>query len=167
MALRATDFSATTLAGEEIPLSSFQGEVLLIVNTASRCGFTPQYRALEELQKTYASQGFSVLGFPCNQFGEQEPGTADDIAGFCSREFAITFPMFAKTEVNGENAHPLYIFLKGAQPGLLGLFGWNAVKWNFTKFLVGRDGRVVARYAPTTGPESLKPEIEKLLRVKT
>ena len=164
MPARVTDFSAVTLSGEEMPLSSFQGDVLLIVNTASRCGFTPQYRGLEELQQAYAPQGFSVLGFPCNQFGEQEPGTADDIANFCSREFAVTFPMFAKVDVNGEAAHPLYKFLKSAQPGLLGLFGWNTIKWNFTKFLIGRDGQVVARYAPTTKPESLKGKIEKLLR---
>lgn len=161
---RVTDFSATTLAGEELPLSSFKGKVLLIVNTASRCGFTPQYRGLEDLQQTYASQGFSVLGFPCNQFGEQEPGSNDDIANFCSREFAVTFPMFAKIDVNGDGTHPLYKFLKRARPGFLGLFGWNAIKWNFTKFLIGRDGQVVVRYAPTTKPEWLKGEIEKLVR---
>lgn len=167
MPVRVTDFSAITLSGEEMPLSSFQGDVLLIVNTASECGFTPQYRGLEELQKAYVSKGFSVLGFPCNQFGGQEPGTADDIASFCSREFAVTFPMFAKIEVNGEHAHPLYTFLKSARPGLLGLFGWNAIKWNFTKFLISRDGRVVARYAPIAKPQSLKGKIEKLLRART
>ncbi|MBX9709875.1 MAG: glutathione peroxidase [Xanthobacteraceae bacterium] len=163
MPSRVTDFSATALAGEEIPLISFQGQVLLIVNTASACGFTLQYRGLEELQQAYAPRGFSVLGFPCNQFGEQEPGSSDEIAGFCSREYAVTFPMFAKIEVNGDAAHPLYKFLKGARPGLLGLFGWDAIKWNFTKFLVGTNGHVVARYSPITKPESLKGKIEKLL----
>ncbi|HEY0219154.1 MAG TPA: glutathione peroxidase [Afipia sp.] len=158
-----TDFSATSLAGEEVSLASFQGQVLLIVNTASKCGFTPQYRGLEDLQKAYAPRGFSVLGFPCNQFGEQEPGSSGEIANFCSREYGVTFPMFARIDVNGEAEHPLYRFLKRAQPGALGLFGWNAIKWNFTKFLVGRDGKVAARYAPTAKPESLRNRIEKLL----
>lgn len=160
---RVTDFSATALSGEEVSLASFQGQVLLIVNTASRCGFTPQYRGLEDLQQAYAPRGFSVLGFPCNQFGEQEPGSSGEIASFCSREYGVTFPMFSRIDVNGETAHPLYKFLKNARPGMLGLFGWNAIKWNFTKFLVGRDGQVVARYAPTAKPESLKGKIEKLL----
>lgn len=160
---RVTDFSATDLTGEDVSLASFQGKVLLIVNTASKCGFTPQYRGLEDLQKTYAPRGFSVLGFPCNQFGEQEPGSSGEIAGFCSREYGVTFPMFTKIDVNGEAAHPLYKFLKSAQPGVLGLFGWNAIKWNFTKFLIGSDGQVVARYAPTAKPESLRSRIEKLL----
>lgn len=163
MTRRATDFSATNLAGEEVSLASFQGKVLLIVNTASKCGLTPQYRELEDLQKAYASRGFSVLGFPCNQFGEQEPGTSGEIAGFCSRNYGVTFPMFAKIDVNGEAAHPLYKFLKRAQPGVLGLFGWNAIKWNFTKFLIGRDGQVVARFAPTAKPQSLTSKIEELL----
>lgn len=160
---RATDFSATTLAGEEVSLASFQGQVMLIVNTASKCGFTPQYRGLEDLQKAYAPRGFSVLGFPCNQFGEQEPGSSGEIADFCSRDYGVTFPMFAKIDVNGEDAHPLFKFLKSAQPGVLGSLGWDAIKWNFTKFLVGRDGRVVARYAPTAKPESLRGRIEELL----
>ncbi len=160
---RVTDFSATALAGEEISLSSFQGQVLLIVNTASKCGFTPQYQGLEDLQKAYATRGFSVLGFPCNQFGEQEPGSSGVIADFCSRDYGVTFPMFAKIDVNGEDAHPLFKFLKSAQPGALGALGWDAIKWNFTKFLVGRDGQVMARYAPTAKPESLKGNIEKLL----
>ncbi len=162
---RATDFSATSLAGEETSLSSFEGKVLLIVNTASKCGFTPQYRGLEDLQKAFAPRGFSVLGFPCNQFGEQEPGTSDDIANFCSREYGVTFPMFARIDVNGEAAHPLYKFLKRAQPGMLGLVGWDDIKWNFTKFLVGRDGQVAARFAPAATPNSLKGKIEKLLSV--
>lgn len=160
---RATDFAATNLAGEEISLASFQGKVLLIVNTASKCCLTPQYSGLEDLQKTYAPRGFSVLGFPCNQFGEQEPGTSGEIAGFCARNYGVTFPMFAKIDVNSEAAHPLYKFLKRAQPGLLGLLGWNAIKWNFTKFLIGRDGQVVARFAPTTKPQSLSGKIEELL----
>ncbi len=162
---RATDFSATTLAGEDISLASFQGQVLLIVNTASKCGFTPQYQGLEDLQKAYAPRGFSVLGFPCNQFGEQEPGSSSEIADFCSRDYGVTFPMFAKIDVNGEDAHPLFKFLKNEQPGVLGALGWDAIKWNFTKFLIGRDGQVAARYAPTAAPNSLKCKIETLLSV--
>ncbi len=157
------DFSADSLAGTTVNLGQYKGQVVLIVNTASKCGFTPQYRGLEELQKAYAPRGFSVLGFPCNQFGEQEPGSSGEIASFCSREYGVTFPMFARIDVNGEAAHPLYRFLKSARPGVLGLFGWSAIKWNFTKFLVGRDGQVVSRYAPTAKPESLKARIERLL----
>jgi glutathione peroxidase len=155
-----TDFSATTLAGEDIPLSKFAGQVLLIVNTASACGFTPQYAGLEQLYRTYAPRGFAVLGFPCNQFGAQEPGDAAQIASFCSRQYDVTFPMFAKIDVNGETAHPLYRYLKDAKPGVLGS---EAIKWNFTKFLIGRDGQVAGRYAPMTKPEALKAEIERLL----
>jgi glutathione peroxidase len=153
------DFSATTLAGTETSLKQFQGKVLLIVNTASNCGFTPQYRGLEELHQAFAARGFSVLGFPCNQFGHQEPGEGAEIAQFCSRNYGVSFPMFQKIEVNGDNAHPLYRFLKSERSGLLG----SAIKWNFTKFLVDRSGRVVQRYAPTTTPDSLKKDIEALL----
>ncbi|MBN8970030.1 MAG: glutathione peroxidase [Rhizobiales bacterium] len=155
-----TDVSATTLAGEEIPLSKFAGQVLLIVNTASACGFTPQYAGLEELYRTYSPRGFAVLGFPCNQFGAQEPGDAAQIASFCAQHYDVTFPMFARIEVNGESAHPLYRYLKDARPGVLGS---EAIKWNFTKFLIGRDGQVAGRYAPMTKPEALKAEIERLL----
>ncbi len=157
---RVTDYSATTLAGEEIALSRFAGQVLLVVNTASACGFTPQYAGLEELYRTYAPRGFAVLGFPCNQFGAQEPGDATQIATFCSREYGVTFPMFAKIEVNGDGAHPLYRYLKDARPGVLGS---EAIKWNFTKFLIGRDGQVAGRYAPMTKPDVLRAEIERLL----
>ena len=153
------DFTAESLAGEPVPLKRFEGQVLLIVNTASACGFTPQYRGLEALQKELGPRGFSVLGFPCNQFGRQEPGDAAQIEQFCSTNYAVTFPMFAKIDVNGSGAHPLYQYLKDEKSGLLG----SSVKWNFTKFLVDRSGRVVARHAPTTTPEALKKEIEALL----
>ena len=153
------DFMATSLAGEDVSLKRFEGQVLLIVNTASACGFTPQYRGLEALQKAYGSRGFSVLGFPCNQFGRQEPGNAAQIGQFCSTNYAVSFPMFDKIEVNGDRAHPLYRYLKGEKSGLLG----SSIKWNFTKFLVDRTGKVVARHAPTTTPEALTKEIEALL----
>jgi glutathione peroxidase len=153
------DFTATSLAGDDVPLKRFEGQVLLIVNTASACGFTPQYRGLEALQQTLAPRGFSVLGFPCNQFGSQEPGDARQIEQFCSSNYAVTFPMFAKIDVNGSGAHPLYQYLKNAKSGLLG----SSSKWNFTKFLVDRSGQVVARHAPTTKPEALVKEIEGLL----
>jgi glutathione peroxidase len=153
------DFTARSLAGEEVPLKRYEGQVLLIVNTASACGFTPQYRGLEALHKTLGARGFSVLGFPCNQFGSQEPGDARQIEQFCASNYAITFPMFAKIEVNGGNAHPLYQYLKNAKSGLLGA----SIKWNFTKFLVDRAGKVVARHAPTASPEGLTKEIEALL----
>ena len=153
------DFTATSLAGDEVPLKQFEGKVLLIVNTASACGFTPQYKGLEALQQALAPRGFSVLGFPCNQFGSQEPGDARQIEQFCSNNYAVTFPMFAKIDVNGGNAHPLYQYLKNAKSGLLG----SSIKWNFTKFLVDRAGHVVARHAPTTKPEGLAKEIEALL----
>ena len=154
------DFSATSLSGEEVPLSRFDGKVLLIVNTASKCGFTPQYEGLEKLHKAYGARGFEVLGFPCNQFGGQEPGDAAEIASFCSLTYDVTFPMFAKVDVNGGNAHPLFKFLKSAKPGTL---GFEAIKWNFTKFLIGRDGTVVERYSPMTKPEELAKAIEALL----
>jgi len=155
------DFSATTLDGRDIPLRQFDGQALLIVNTASACGFTPQYEALEQLHKKYAARGFSVLGFPCNQFGGQEPGDARTIANFCSQNYDVTFPLFAKIDVNGDHAHPLYDYLKDEKPGLLGS---KAIKWNFTKFIVDRYGKVVARHAPTTKPEALTREIENLLQ---
>jgi glutathione peroxidase len=153
------DFTAASLSGEQVPLRRFAGQVLLIVNTASACGFTPQYRGLEALYREFGSRGFAVLGFPCNQFGSQEPGTASEIGAFCSDKYDVTFPMFAKVAVNGADAHPLYKFLKGEKTGLLG----SAIKWNFTKFLVDRSGRVVSRHAPTTTPDALKKEIEALL----
>jgi glutathione peroxidase len=153
------DFTATSLAGDDVPLKRFEGQVLLIVNTASACGFTPQYKGLEALQQTLAPRGFSVLGFPCNQFGSQEPGDATQIEQFCSVNYGVSFPMFAKIDVNGSGAHPLYQYLKNAKSGLLGA----SIKWNFTKFLVDRSGQVVARHAPTTKPEGLVKEIEGLL----
>ena len=153
------DFTATSLGGEDVSLDRFAGQVLLIVNTASACGFTPQYRGLEALQKELGPRGFSVLGFPCNQFGSQEPGDAKQIEEFCASNYAVTFPMFAKIDVNGFRVHPLYQYLKSEKSGLLG----PSIKWNFTKFLVDRSGKVVARHAPTTTPEGLKKEIEALL----
>jgi glutathione peroxidase len=153
------DFTANSLAGDEVPLKRFEGKVLLIVNTASACGFTPQYKGLEALHQALEPRGFSVLGFPCNQFGSQEPGDARQIEQFCSSNYAVTFPMFAKVDVNGSGAHPLYQYLKNAKSGLLG----SSIKWNFTKFLTDRTGKVVARHAPTTKPEGLAKEIEALL----
>jgi glutathione peroxidase len=153
------DFTAKSLAGEDVPLRRFEGQVLLIVNTASACGFTPQYRGLEALHRELAPRGFSVLGFPCNQFGRQEPGDAKEIEQFCASNYAISFPMFAKIDVNGGNAHPLYQYLRSEKAGLLG----SSIKWNFTKFLIDRSGKVAARYAPTATPEGLKKEIEALL----
>lgn len=160
------DFEVETLDGRPIRLAEFAGNALLIVNTASRCGFTPQYAGLEKLYRTYNERGLVVLGFPCNQFGAQEPGSAPDIASFCDRNYGVTFPMFAKIDVNGENAHPLYRFLKREKPGLLGPLGGGAIRWNFTKFLVNRSGKVVARFASITKPESLAKDIEKLLDVR-
>jgi len=153
------DFTAKSLSGEDVPLQRFEGQVLLIVNTASKCGFTPQYRGLEALQQSLGPRGFSVLGFPCNQFGGQEPGDAAQIEQFCTGNYAVSFPMFAKIDVNGDNAHPLFAYLKNAKSGLLG----SSIKWNFTKFLVDRSGKVVARHAPTARPEALTREIEALL----
>jgi glutathione peroxidase len=154
------DFSAKSLSGEEIPISKFQNEVLLIVNTASKCGFTPQYSGLEKLYRDYHSRGFEVLAFPCNQFAGQEPGNAEEIKKFCSLTYDVTFPVFAKVDVNGSGAHPLYKFLKKARRGLLGS---ESIKWNFTKFLVNRNGKVLERYGPTVAPEKLKSRIEILL----
>jgi glutathione peroxidase len=154
------DYKAKSLDGREVPLSDYRDKVLLIVNTASQCGFTPQYAGLEELYKTYQDKGLAVLGFPCNQFGAQEPGTSAEIGTFCQKNYGVTFPMFEKIEVNGNNAHPLWTYLKGEKPGLLGT---KAIKWNFTKFLVDRAGHVVERFAPNDTPASIKPKIEKLL----
>jgi glutathione peroxidase len=153
------DFTANSLAGEEVSLKRFEGQVLLIVNTASACGFTPQYRGLEALQQQFSPRGFAVLGFPCNQFGAQEPGDATQIATFCERNYAITFPMFEKIDVNGSKEHALYKYLKSQKMGLLG----PSIKWNFTKFLIDRSGKVVGRFAPTDRPEALKKQIEALL----
>jgi glutathione peroxidase len=153
------DFSAKSLSGEDVPLKRFGGNVLLIVNTASKCGFTPQYEGLEALHRELSPRGFAVLGFPCNQFGGQEPGSAKDISDFCESKYDVTFPMFEKIEVNGGSAHPLFNYLKSAKTGLLG----SSIKWNFTKFLVDRAGKVVARHAPTASPQGLKKEIEALL----
>ncbi len=154
------EFQAERLDGRQQDLADYHGQVLLVVNVASECGFTPQYAGLQELQDQYADQGFQVLGFPCNQFGGQEPGGAEQIAEFCSSRFGVDFPMFGKVDVNGGDAHPVYRFLKDAAPGALGT---TAIKWNFTKFLVGRDGRVIDRFAPSTRPEALRGAIEKAL----
>jgi len=155
------DFSASRLDGSLINLAEFKGKVLLIVNTASKCGFTPQYAGLEELYRTHRERGFEVLGFPCNQFGAQEPGSAEEIGTFCERNYGVSFPMFAKIDVNGDGAHPLYLFLKQSKPGL---FGSQRIKWNFTKFLIDRDGQVVDRFAPSTKPRELETRIQELFR---
>jgi glutathione peroxidase len=154
------ELSATSLAGEDVSLAQYAGKVLLVVNTASRCGFTPQYAGLQKLHEQYHDKGLVVLGFPSNEFGQQEPGDADDIARFCDAHYGVTFPMFAKVKVNGADAHPLFRILKAEAPGLLGS---ESIKWNFTKFLVKRDGTVHKRYAPQTSPEELRPDIEALL----
>jgi glutathione peroxidase len=154
------DFSAKTIDGKTKKLADFKGKVLLIVNTASHCGFTPQYKGLEDLHRKFAKRGLAVLGFPCNQFGEQEPGPESEIAEFCEMNYGVTFPLFAKIDVNGDKAHPLYRHLTSAKPGLLGS---EAIKWNFTKFLIDRNGEVVKRYAPTTKPEDLAKDIEAAL----
>ncbi|MCW3848794.1 glutathione peroxidase [Sphingomonas sp. LB-2] len=155
-----TDISVRESSGTEGDLSAYAGQVLLIVNTASACGFTPQLGDLEALYRDYHPRGFSVLAFPCNQFGAQEPGSAEEIATFCEKNYGVTFPVFAKIEVNGANAAPIFAHLKKEAPGLLGS---EAIKWNFTKFLVDRAGRVVERYAPTTSPKDIAKDIEKLL----
>jgi glutathione peroxidase len=154
------DFSAELLDGRTIRLADFKGRVLLVVNTASQCGFTPQYAALEELYRANKDRGFAVLGFPCNQFGAQEPGSAEEIADFCQRNYGVSFPIFSKIDVNGRMAHPLYRHLKRSRRGLLGT---QRIKWNFTKFLVDRSGEVVARFAPSTAPGDLAGRIESLL----
>lgn len=154
------DFQVQSLEGEPVPLKKFEGNALLIVNVASKCGFTRQYSALEALHRRYSPKGFSVLGFPCNQFGNQEPGDADSIRSFCHLTYNVTFPMFEKIEVNGANTHPLYAFLKRSARGL---FGTQQVKWNFTKFLVDRSGKVVKRFAPTTSMDIVEKEVAKLV----
>src|SRR6478735_4368737 len=154
------DFSATAIDGKPVDLSAYKGKVLLIVNTASKCGFTPQYKGLQKMFEQYADRGLEVLGFPCDQFGHQEPGSEADINSFCEMNFGVSFPLFAKIDVNGKDAHPLFAHLKAEAPGLLGSEG---IKWNFTKFLVNRDGKVVSRYAPATSPESIAKDIEALL----
>jgi glutathione peroxidase len=154
------DFSAKTLDGKDEKLDKYRGNVLLVVNVASKCGFTPQYEGLEALYRKFKGQGFVVLGFPCDQFGHQEPGNEDEIRSFCSLTYDVTFPMFAKIDVNGSNAHPVYRYLKHEAKGLLGS---EAIKWNFTKFLVGRDGEVLARYAPADAPKSLEKDIHAAL----
>ena len=160
MASSVYDFSAVDLSGREAPLDDYRGKVLLIVNTASKCGFTPQYDGLEALHRELSPRGFAVLGFPCNQFAGQEPGDAQAIAQFCSLTYDVTFPMFSKVEVKGPSAHPLFRWLVEEAPGI---FGTRAIKWNFTKFLIDRDGRVAERFAPTAKPEDLKGAIERLL----
>jgi glutathione peroxidase len=156
------DFQAVALDGKQVDLAQYRGKVLLIVNTASKCGFTPQYQGLEAVYRELHGRGpgFEVLGFPCNQFGAQEPGTEEEIGAFCEKNYGVSFPMFAKVDVNGDDAHPLWKHLKGEAPGVLGT---EAIKWNFTKFLIGRDGKVAHRYAPTTKPEEIAGDIEKLL----
>lgn len=154
------DIEVHTIDGTATSLAAFRNQVLLIVNVASKCGFTPQYAGLEQLYRQYHAKGFAVLGFPCNQFGLQEPGDATEIKSFCTLNYDISFPLFAKIEVNGRQAHPLFEHLKSAQPGVLGT---EAIKWNFTKFLVDRQGGVIKRYAPTDTPESIAKEIESLL----
>jgi glutathione peroxidase len=154
------DFSAKNIKGEDVALSDYAGNVLLIVNTASKCGFTPQYEGLQKIYADFNAQGLEVLGFPCNQFGKQEQGDEGQISEFCDLNFGVSFPMFSKIEVNGDGAHPLYQFLKDEAPGALGI---KAIKWNFTKFLVDKEGNVVNRYAPTTKPEDILEDIKKVL----
>jgi glutathione peroxidase len=154
------DFHATSLDGKDVALSDYKGSVLLIVNTASKCGFTPQYEGLEKLFEKHRALGLVILGFPCNQFGSQEPGDENAIGAFCTKNYGVSFPMFAKIDVNGAGEHPLYKFLKHEKRGILGTAG---IKWNFTKFLIDRKGNVVGRYAPTTKPQDLEKPIEALL----
>ncbi len=154
------DFSATTLDGQPVDLAAYAGKVVLVVNTASQCGFTPQYEGLQKLWETYGEQGFVILGFPCDQFGHQEPGDEATIGAFCQKNYGVTFPMMSKIEVNGDGAHPLYQWLRKEKSGLLG----GKIKWNFTKYLVGKDGQVIDRYAPTTKPEKISGDIEKALK---
>ena len=153
-------YSGTTMQGNDLPLEAFKGKVLLIVNTASKCGFTPQFKGLEELYEKYKDKGLEILGFPCNQFGKQDPGSNEEITQFCELNYGVTFTMFQKVDVNGDNAHPLFKYLKKQAPGVLGTEG---IKWNFTKFLVDRDGRVVDRYAPTDTPDKIAKDVAKLL----
>jgi glutathione peroxidase len=154
------DFEALSIDGQPVSLEQFRGQAMLIVNTASACGFTPQFAGLEKLHQTYGGKGLAVLGFPCNQFGSQDPGSNEEIGAFCQRNYGVSFPMMSKIEVNGADAHPLYRWLTAEAPGLLGS---KAIKWNFTKFLVGKDGRVIKRYAPQDAPEKLAKDIEAAL----
>ena len=154
-----SDFEARLLDGSEKDLADYAGQVVLVVNTASKCGFTPQYKGLQALYEEFGDRGFVVLGFPCDQFAHQEPGTEDEIGAFCERNFGVEFPMFSKVDVNGPGAHPLYGWLKAEKSGLLG----GRIKWNFTKFLIGRDGRVIGRFGPNRKPEDLRVEVEKAL----
>ncbi len=154
------DFEAQTITGESVKLSDHRGKVILIVNTASKCGFTPQFEGLEKLWKDLGQQGLVILGFPCNQFGGQDPGANDEIASFCQLNYGVSFPMMAKVDVNGSQAHPLYQYLVKEAPGILGI---KSIKWNFTKFLIAKDGRVLGRYAPTDAPKALRADIEKAL----
>lgn len=157
------DFTAKTLQGKDVSLGDYRGKPILIVNTASKCGFTPQYEGLEKLWRAHQAKGLVVLGFPCNQFGAQEPGSAGEIESFCQVNYGVSFPMFAKIDVNGKDEHPLYTFLKQEKPGALGVIGMSGIKWNFTKFLVDRSGQVVGRFAPTTKPADLEKAIAKVL----
>jgi glutathione peroxidase len=154
------EIAVKTIDGKEVTLSDYQGKVLLIVNVASKCGFTSQYKGLESLYQKYKAEGLEILGFPCNQFGGQEPGTETEIQSFCSLNYGVTFPMFAKIDVNGAHEHPLYAYLKSKKTGLL---GFDAIKWNFSKFLVDRQGEVIERYAPSTSPDSISTDIETYL----
>ena len=154
------DFEALAIDGQPVNLSAFKGQVLLIVNTASACGFTPQFAGLEQLHQSYAAQGLAVLGFPCNQFGSQDPGSNEEIGAFCQRNYGVSFQMMEKIKVNGDGAHPLYQWLTAEAPGILGS---KAIKWNFTKFLVGKDGRVIERYAPQDAPKKIAKDIEAAL----
>ena len=156
---KLSDFTATTLDGEEHDLDAYHGQVALVVNTASQCGFTPQFEGLEQLHQEYADQGLAVLGFPCNQFGSQDPGSSEEIGAFCQKNYGVSFQMFEKVDVNGDDAHPLYEWLRTEKGGVLG----NSIKWNFTKFLVGRDGQVIKRYGSTTAPEKIAEDIERAL----
>jgi len=154
-----SDFTANTITGAEQPMDAYSGQVALVVNTASQCGFTPQFEGLEKLHAQYADDGLAVLGFPCNQFGSQDPGANDEIGAFCQKNYGVSFTMFEKIDVNGEEAHPLYKWLREEKSGLLG----DKIKWNFTKFLIGRDGTVLKRYGSTTKPEKIASDIEKAL----
>jgi glutathione peroxidase len=156
---KLSDFTAKTITGEEQAFQSYDGKVALVVNTASACGFTPQFEGLEELHRKYADQGLAVLGFPCNQFASQDPGSNEEIGAFCQKNYGVTFEMFEKVDVNGDGAHPLFQWLRSEKGGVLG----DAIKWNFTKFLVGRDGQVIKRYGSTTKPEKIAGDIEKAL----
>lgn len=161
--MSALDYTVTNLQGQAVDLKQYLGKVVLIVNTASKCGFTPQYKGLEAVYQQFKDKGVVVLGFPCNQFGHQEPGTADEIGSFCEKNYGVTFPLFEKIDVNGKNAHPLFQHLKSEAPGLLGI---QAIKWNFTKFLIKQDGSVFKRYAPQTAPSDIIQDVENLIAGK-